>query len=103
MVDHKHSQVLLVSLKQLIDRNDNIIFEKVCNSLNDVYKEGERAQREGDFAEDKQAIGFNCACDRCCVEIETLQYICMGCRQLILCEDCYDEHIEYLERIQTIK
>ena len=34
-------------------------------------------------------ITFNESCEYCGTEIEFLMFMCLGCRGLVLCEECY--------------
>ena len=77
MTSHINSLVI-INYKNLL--SCQIKFSLVQNELNEMYKEGERAQADTDYHERKIDCEFNLSCDQCNHEIEFLMYICLSCR-----------------------
>ena len=86
MTNHIHS-LIITNYSNLI--KCQIKFRLDENELNEMYREGERAQADTDYNERKIPCEFNLSCDQCDHEIEFLMYICLSCRCLAVCERCF--------------
>lgn len=66
--------------------------------MNKIYEEGLRAVREGDYIEDK-SLHEPCSCDVCSKNTESKRFLCLNCRDLTLCDNCFDESCYFIENL----
>lgn len=90
IVDHKHALIIVDRFDSLLNKTCLLRYQLVENTLNKIYAEGLEAHAQNHFRE--RVIhdeAFDETCDDCGVEIEFLLFVCLGCRSLTLCEECY--------------
>jgi hypothetical protein len=106
MLHHEHSLVIHKFVEDKADstykfdvKKFEIIFNKIDSSLNAVYAEGQRALKEGDFKE-KDVMKLKHSCDICEKNTKQVRFVCLNCRSLSLCRQCYetqDDNINNLD------
>ena len=87
--------MLVNSLSTLINKKAVMRYSHVSNELNNLYDEGVKAHKLGHFAERHFVdLTFGASCDGCGNEIEFLLFLCLGCRNRSICEQCYFAQLE---------
>ena len=59
-----------------------ISFKDIKTTLNEMYEEGKRAVRDGDYKEDPELVQElqTHSCDACEANTDEMRFICMHCR-----------------------
>ena len=59
-----------------------INFKNIRTGLNEMYEEGKRALKDGDFKEDDEIIDNIHSCDACEANTDEIRFVCLNCRNL---------------------
>lgn len=96
MVHLEHSLVILKH--GLHTSTQDVIFKRIANGKNEMWEEGERAQREGDFKE-MPYLKAEQTCDVCEENTCAVRYVCLNCRQMSLCTQCYEVQLDNINNL----
>ena len=98
LTDHLHCMEVVDSLRSLHQKKAILRYPEVSNDLNDLYKEGLKATKDGHYKEREfPDLSFAQPCDDCGVEITFIMFTCLGCRNMSLCEPCYFRQLQIEE------
>ena len=91
--------------KQFDLREITINFKAIKTKLNELYEEGKRAMRDGDFKEDPDLVTEiqSHSCDVCEANADEIRFICLHCRNLQLCQTCHGIEAPYQHRLRLDK
>jgi hypothetical protein len=93
---HEHSLIVVPNSKDL--SKIKILYKSIKNTFNEFWEEGLRATREEDFSEiveNKEVL----PCDVCENDTMYQRFICLNCRSLTLCENCFEENLYSIDNL----
>eukprot|EP00347_Sterkiella_histriomuscorum_P004572 403359952 len=107
MVHHQHCLII----NRYLDSHANgeipfgledqeILFKYVSNTLNEMFIEGQRAIQDGDFKE-QDVLKADQTCDICESNTKAMRFVCLSCRQLSLCQQCYEVQVDNIQNLDV--
>ncbi|CDW82361.1 UNKNOWN [Stylonychia lemnae] len=107
LIHHNHSMIIHRYLeshesgdKSFALEDQEILFQTIKNNLNEMYSEGQRAITEGDYKE-LDVLKADQTCDVCENNTKAMRFVCLNCRCLSLCQQCYEVQVDNIQNLDA--